>query len=134
MAQKKSMTEKDAEQEVWEYAGKISDGDILEMVQKKAKIKGFFKHIPILRQYAAAMNTVFLLLKDYSTGAYREVPWKTVTALAGALLYLISPLDVIPDFIPGFGFVDDAAVIGFVLKAVMDDLAAYRRWRGQTKR
>ena len=49
--------------------------------------------------------------------------------MTGALLYVLSPLDVIPDFIPLAGFIDDAAVFGFVLAFAKDDLVRYREWR-----
>ena len=42
---------------------------------------------------------------------------------------MLSPLDVIPDFIPLAGFIDDAAVFGFVLAFAKDDLVRYREWR-----
>ena len=44
-------------------------------------------------------------------------------------LYVLTPLDVIPDFIPIAGFIDDAAVIAVVLKLSGGDLARYRAWR-----
>jgi uncharacterized membrane protein YkvA (DUF1232 family) len=49
-------------------------------------------------------------------------------ALAGlGLLYLVSPLDLLPDFLPG-GFADDAAVIGFVVKKLRSELVAFEAW------
>jgi uncharacterized membrane protein YkvA (DUF1232 family) len=49
--------------------------------------------------------------------------------LTGALLYVLSPLDVIPDFIPLAGVLDDAAVFGFALAFSKGDLERYREWR-----
>ena len=40
-------------------------------------------------------------------GFDKNVPWETKTALGGGLLYIISPIDGIPDFIPVLGYVDD---------------------------
>jgi uncharacterized membrane protein YkvA (DUF1232 family) len=77
------------------------------------------------------LQTLLRLLRAYGEGSYRDVSGKNV-ALAGlGLLYLVSPLDVIPDFLPG-GFTDDAAVIGFVLRKVRGELAKFEAWeRGQ---
>ena len=73
------------------------------------------------------LQTLLRLLRAYGEGRYREVSGKNI-ALAGlGLLYLVSPLDVVPDFLPG-GFTDDAAVIGFVLRKVRGELAAFEAW------
>lgn len=69
------------------------------------------------------------LIVDYWNDVYKDVPWKTIAAIVGALVYFISPIDVIPDFIPVVGFLDDAAVIGLALNMVQEDLDAYRRWK-----
>lgn len=45
------------------------------------------------------------------------VPTSTKAMLAGALLYFLSPIDLIPDFIAGIGYLDDAAVVTSALKA-----------------
>jgi uncharacterized membrane protein YkvA (DUF1232 family) len=73
------------------------------------------------------LQTLLRLLRAYGEGSYREVSGKNL-ALAGlGLLYLVSPLDVLPDFLPG-GFADDAAVIGFVLRKVRGELATFEAW------
>ncbi|MEZ6197590.1 MAG: YkvA family protein [Planctomycetota bacterium] len=73
------------------------------------------------------IKTMIRMLRDYAAGRHRDLPWSTVASVAAALLYFVSPIDVIPDLIPGLGFADDAAVIGMCLKAVRTDLEAYRR-------
>lgn len=73
------------------------------------------------------LQTLLRLLRAYGEGSYRQVSGKNL-ALAGlGLLYLASPLDVIPDFLPG-GFTDDAAVIGFVLRKIRSELTAFEAW------
>ena len=59
-----------------------------------------------------------------------SLPWKTVVAIFGVLLYLINPFDVIPDFIPGIGYLDDALAIGVALKLIRDDLRDFAISRG----
>ncbi|HKY75670.1 MAG TPA: YkvA family protein [Acidimicrobiia bacterium] len=73
------------------------------------------------------VQTLLRLMRAYGEGRYRQVSGKNL-ALAGlAIMYLVSPLDVVPDFLPG-GFVDDAAVIGFIVKKVRTELAAFEIW------
>lgn len=73
------------------------------------------------------VQTLLRLMRAYGEGRYREVSGKNL-ALAGlAIMYLVSPLDVMPDFLPG-GFFDDAAVIGFVVKKIRNELVAFEIW------
>ena len=69
------------------------------------------------------------LLRDFVKGEYRDVPWGTITAVAAALLYFINPIDIIPDFLPVIGFIDDALVLALALKLIGGDLDKYRSWR-----
>ena len=69
------------------------------------------------------------LVKDYMTGAYREVPYWVIGAAAFALVYVLSPIDAIPDIIPGVGFLDDAAVLAMCLKLVETELSRYKDWK-----
>jgi uncharacterized membrane protein YkvA (DUF1232 family) len=80
------------------------------------------------------LQTLLRLMRAYGDGRYRDVSGKDLGLAGLALLYLVSPLDVLPDFIPG-GFVDDAAVVAFVLKKIRTELAAFEAWeRGQRPR
>lgn len=68
-------------------------------------------------------------VRDWMNGEYREIPKRTIIIMVAALLYFISPIDLIPDFIPLTGFLDDATVIGFVFKQVAQDLEKYKVWK-----
>jgi uncharacterized membrane protein YkvA (DUF1232 family) len=73
------------------------------------------------------VQTLLRLMRASGEGRYRELSGKNL-ALAGlALLYLVSPLDVLPDFLP-VGFADDAAVIGFIVKKIRGELVAFEAW------
>ncbi len=62
------------------------------------------------------------------SGAYTGLSVHKLVTIVAALLYLISPLDVIPDFIPVVGYVDDAAVIAWVLKSIAEELKDFKSW------
>jgi len=101
------------------------------MVERGAAILEHLQKVSPRRfaQFIRRVELAVECLRDVTRGRYR-LPWKTVAALAGALAYFLSPLDVIPDFIPFTGFVDDAAVLGLVFAAAETDLRGYCEWRG----
>ncbi len=73
------------------------------------------------------LQTLLRLMRAYGEGRYRELSGKNLGLAGLALFYLVSPLDVLPDFLPG-GFIDDAAVVGFIIKKIRDELAALEAW------
>jgi uncharacterized membrane protein YkvA (DUF1232 family) len=67
---------------------------------------------------------------DYLSGAYTRVPAFTIWIIIFALLYVAGPFDLIPEIIPGMGWLDDAFVVGLVFSAVSHDLRKYCRETG----
>jgi uncharacterized membrane protein YkvA (DUF1232 family) len=65
------------------------------------------------------IQAVASLVMDYSKKRYRAVSKATIITIIAGLLYLVNPMDFIPDFIVG-GFIDDAAVIGYMLTKIKD--------------
>ncbi|WP_459208126.1 YkvA family protein [Pseudomonas sp. MLB6B] len=62
-------------------------------------------------------------------GEYRAISTRALVTIVAGLLYFVSPIDAIPDWILGVGFLDDIAVLGWVMKTVADELARFREWR-----
>jgi uncharacterized membrane protein YkvA (DUF1232 family) len=86
------------------------------------------KNKPLLKEVWDGLTTLFRLLKAYTSGRYRDVPWKTIIYALGAVIYFVNPLDLIPDLIPFFGFIDDSSVIGFVIYSISRDIRKFREW------
>jgi len=63
-----------------------------------------------------------------ATRRYRRLPRRSLIAAVAALLYFLDPLDAIPDFIPLVGFLDDAAVLAWVVSRVRKDLDEFLAW------
>lgn len=74
------------------------------------------------------------LLKDYWNGEYKNIPWKLIAAIGFAVAYLISPIDIIPDFIPFAGFVDDASVFALTMSAFQSEIDAYSKWKADRQK
>ncbi len=99
------------------------------IVGKEDKINAQLKNGKGLQRYAKDLLLLVSLVKDYYQGNYRDVPYKTISAAVVGLLYVINPIDIIPDFIPFIGQVDDALVLGFCLKLIEKDLLKYKTWK-----
>ena len=66
------------------------------------------------------------LVKDYWKGTYRDVSVKSIGIFVVALAYIISPIDLIPDYIIGLGQIDDAVILGLSLYFLEKDLMQYK--------
>lgn len=112
----------------------VTTEDVEYAVKKgRRKIEELDDDVPeALGSFWQDIKDMWSMLVDYWNDTYPDVPWKTIASIVGALIYLISPIDVIPDFIPVVGYLDDAAVIGFAMKVIGDDLDAYRKWKKAT--
>ncbi|MFP4263683.1 MAG: YkvA family protein [Halomonas sp.] len=83
----------------------------------------------ILAQIARALRWFAPMVADVVRGRYRPVPWPAILWMLAALAYLVSPLDLIPDFLVLVGVLDDAVIVGWLLTRVDTALAPYRAWR-----
>ena len=71
------------------------------------------------------------LIRAYVKKEYTDIPYASIVAILGALLYLLAPVDLIADLTPGIGLVDDIAVIGFAMRIVKADLDVYKQWKNE---
>jgi uncharacterized membrane protein YkvA (DUF1232 family) len=65
----------------------------------------------------------------YWRGEYRSISPKAILSIVAGLMYFLSPLDAVPDWIPGIGMLDDIAVLAWVMKSLDAELTAFRQWR-----
>ena len=82
-----------------------------------------------LREVREQLQRLIALLKAYVSGEYRDVSTQTMVTVAAAIVYFVVPFDGIPDFFFGWGLVDDAAVISFVVAQISGELEAFAAWR-----
>lgn len=74
------------------------------------------------------LQTVLRLLVAWTRRSYRQISWASVALLVAALVYFVTPLDVIPDTLGAIGLTDDVAVIQTAVEAVRDELDRFREW------
>ncbi len=73
------------------------------------------------------------MINAYTSKQYSYVPWKTICLLVAGLIYFIYPVDLIPDFIPVTGLIDDIALIAWIYKSVQDDIEKFIEWEKNSK-
>ncbi len=101
---------------------------ILPLIEK-ARQKANKRSGP-LKEIWESLLTSFRLLKAYAKKEYREIPWESITLILASIIYLVMPIDLIADFLPG-GFIDDVALIGWTMQPVKTDIENFVAWENQ---
>jgi len=102
---------------IWELLNKVK-----EKLEQNEELKSLFDDVRLLIE----------LIKDYNKGEYTGLSKNSIILVIISLIYLVSPLDIIPDFLVG-GFLDDATVIAFILKKIEAEITAYKSWKSIEK-
>lgn len=88
----------------------------------------FLEMLRTIGRLWADLPLLVRLLKAWKQGSYRGLSVRTIASIAVSILYVLSPVDAIPDFIPGIGLIDDAAILALLLHSLAQDLSAFRVW------
>ncbi len=107
----------------------ILNADLEYIINEEEKLKEKLKDSSHLERFTKDLMLFMSLIEDYYKGNYRDIPYKTISAGIVGLLYTLNPIDIIPDFIPFIGHIDDALVLTFCLKLIEKDLQKYQTWK-----
>jgi len=78
--------------------------------------------------------TLFIrMIKSWITKEYTDIPWTTLILSVALIIYFLNPFDLIPDFIPVIGLMDDIALAVFVFNSIRSDLQKYEKWENKKK-
>ena len=102
-------------------------GKFLNRLEKK------LNKVPIGGNVLSMIPVMISMLRSYFKKEYKNIPLGTLIALVSALLYWLTPADVIPDVIPIAGYVDDATVITACIKLINDDIKEYKKFKESNK-
>lgn len=72
--------------------------------------------------------TLVRLVRRYASGEYRQIATSTIVSGLAVLLYVLSPIDLIPDFIPVLGFLDDLSLVSWFIGKFHGELTRFREW------
>lgn len=109
----------------------LNDKDKMERFLEKLKAR--MKTLPMVGNVLSNVPTMFKLINSYFKGEYEDIPRKELLITISALSYLVAPIDIIPDFIPVAGLIDDMAVVSLCIKLTKGELEKYLAWREQVK-
>lgn len=94
-------------------------------VEKIRRLRDDTNSIRNLKQIVPVLNR---MIRAYINGEYRKVPWKSLLLIISGIIYFVSPLDFIPDFIPVVGFLDDITVLLWIISSVKEDIENFEEW------
>lgn len=126
---RETVTPDEADEELKSRAKNVTEEDFEKVLAKRNKIESLFTSQGPLKKFIDDVKILISLVKDYYHGTYREIPWWSISAVVASLIYVLSPIDLIPDFIPIIGFIDDAAVVAACLSLIRKDLEKYQQWK-----
>ena len=84
-------------------------------------------------QIAETIEDVGGDINAYTSKEYTYVPWKTICLIVAGLIYFIYPVDLIPDFIPVSGLIDDVAFIAWIYDSIKEDIDKFLEWEKSSK-
>lgn len=126
---KARITRKRARDELARYADRVRPEDVASTVGNAGKFKLLFRSVEALVEYKDDIALIFSMLRDITTRRYRKCPWRTISVLVGALGYVLTTFDLIPDFMPVIGWSDDCLALAAALAFAKRDLDEYRVWK-----
>lgn len=111
----------------WSKKGHSAAKDSAKMMLLLGKLRGYMGKGG-LASIKDDLHTLYNYVTDISAGRYRDYHSGNLALILAALIYGVSPLDFVADFIP-FGLVDDIAIITWALNRLAGEIDRYRLWR-----
>ncbi|MCW8314116.1 DUF1232 domain-containing protein [Sphingobacterium sp. InxBP1] len=89
-----------------------------ELLQAESKAKN-------LGSYVGDFKLLIVMCKDVLSGKYKMNSWN-LSIIIGTILYVISPVDAIPDFIAVGGWLDDVAIVAYAMRKLSEEIERYK--------
>jgi len=102
--------------------------DFGEFINDDAMRNKINKAYPALKKVLENVRELYALFKDSAKGNYKLHP-ANIAMIGGGLLYFILPADLIPDFLPLFGYLDDLAVLTTIMNSLKGEINQYHDWK-----
>ena len=89
------------------------------------------KKVSFLEDRADDFKVLIAMCRDSLAGKYKIDKW-SLSIIVGTILYVVSPIDAVPDFIPLIGWVDDVTIVGYAIKRLSEEIVKYRQFKKLT--
>ncbi|MCU9533252.1 YkvA family protein [Streptococcus sp. CSL10205-OR2] len=110
--------------------------DAKKILKDDQKVESFLKDlekklnkIPVAGNTLATIPVMASLVNNYAKKKYTNIPTGVIVLVVSALIYFVTPFDIVPDSIPFLGFLDDAFILSQGWKMAQSDLEKYQKWR-----
>ena len=115
-----------------DIASTIAPGDVIELLGNAdgLRARAAAMDAPHVDLFRAQLDVALECLTDHIAGDCPQIPYSTIELLAGAVCYFSDQLDVIPDFLPNIGQLDDAVVLAMAFHLGEAGLRRYCDWKG----
>ncbi len=103
-----------------------------KVIELVTKALSFFKklgNISFLKKWFLDIPKLCDMLIDSINGTYKNIPYSSLVMVVIAIIYTVSPVDILCDTIPILGILDDAAILKIVLNTIRNDLESYTSWK-----
>ncbi|MCS6808765.1 MAG: YkvA family protein [Bacteroidota bacterium] len=125
--------QKQLEQELLNRAQQVTREDervvVEELPEKIASVlNSVHQRLPLVKNMVRKVKTLYAMLRDKEF----HMTWSTKTMIIAGLLYFISPIDLLPDYIPLLGYIDDAFVISVVMNAIASEIERYQEYTARS--
>ena len=117
------------------FVSKFLKGNWIEKARQYAfnpmKMKGLLLQLGkyISKNGLSSVKETLFLMKDYlydvTTGRYKDYDGKKLLVVIAAVIYVVTPIDILPDFIPP-GFIDDLSIVAWAMKEAASELERYK--------
>lgn len=101
-------------------------GRLVSIAQNKVRAND-----QVFKSLRKDLDLMLRLSKAWATGKYKDVSVSSLLIVVGAILYLIDPLDLVPDFVPLLGLTDDVTVFGLAISRVKSELNKFEDWENE---
>jgi uncharacterized membrane protein YkvA (DUF1232 family) len=120
------------EQELFARAQNVSREDekvvVEELPEKVAKVlDSVNQRLPLVKNMIAKVKMLYAMIRDKEFA----MAWSSKTMVIAGLLYFISPIDLLPDYIPVLGYIDDAFVLSIVMNAIASEIDRYKSYSAE---
>jgi uncharacterized membrane protein YkvA (DUF1232 family) len=106
----------------------VGDPDRLRDLVSEAAKKAATMPRDAFKETWPYFQTMLRLVRAYYRGDYREVPLTTLVVIIAAIIYVVNPFDMIPDWVPVLGLLDDAFVLALAIRRTRQTLDDFMVW------